>query len=80
MHVSTPPGRWSNAMSESARPHFSFVANDQQGRAHVIDVKLGESGREFWTEDGKRVTRARKGQYRIAETNIELTSDDPEAI
>ena len=59
---------------------IAFVPTDPQGCTHVIDVLIGESGPELWTEDGKRVTRIRRGHYRIASTNIELTSDDPEAI
>ena len=67
-------------MAQQSGLVIAFVATDPQGRTHVIDVVIGESGRELWTEDGKRVTRTRRGRYRTTETNIELTSDDPEAV
>jgi hypothetical protein len=67
-------------MAQQSGLVIAFVATDPQGRTNVIDVVIGESGRELWTEDGKRVTRTRRGRYRTTETNIELTSDDPEAV
>jgi hypothetical protein len=67
-------------MAEHSTLAFAFVANDPQGRALVIDVLIGESGRELWTEDGRPVTRVQRGRYRVLETGIELTSDDPEAV
>jgi hypothetical protein len=67
-------------MTEHSRLAFSFVATDPQGREIVIGVLDGGPWCELRTEGGKPVERIHRGRCHIIGTDVELTSEDPEAI
>ena len=73
----------------------SFIATDEGGHRHwllgfteYIDVPAtSRSGRKkkevaasIKTTDGKHVDRLGIGEYKVVETGVRLTSDDPDAI
>lgn len=66
----------------------SFIAHDQAGEAHTIEIfsKFITRGshtyrgvRTFVTESGDPVNYIRKGKYEIVHTDTLLFSDDPKA-
>jgi hypothetical protein len=59
---------------------IAFVATDSRGDVRIIDVLRRGLGHEFRTEHGQPVTRIRRGSYRLTGSDVELTSDDPEAV
>jgi hypothetical protein len=73
----------------------SFIATDERGGRHWLLVfteyvrvpSTGKGGAKekegatcIRTSEGKHVERQGKGKYKIMETGIVLTSDDPDAI
>jgi hypothetical protein len=73
----------------------SFIATDERGGRHWLLVfteyvrmpakgkggaKEKEGATSIRTTEGKPVDRRGKGEYRVMETGIKLTSDDPDAF
>jgi hypothetical protein len=73
----------------------SFIATDERGGRHWLLVfteyvripatgkggaKEKEAATRIRTTEGKHVERRGEGKYKVIETGIELTSDDPDAI
>jgi hypothetical protein len=70
---------------------FDFEARDVDGHTYPLSVWAGletaasqgeptghgEVTREIRTKDGLVVDRLGKGQYRIGDTGVQLSSDDP---
>jgi hypothetical protein len=67
-------------MRQQEVPIGAFIATNPYGKVCVIDVLPIKSGYELETEHGQPVTRIRRGRYRITGTEVELNSDDPEAL
>jgi hypothetical protein len=72
----------------------SFIANDGRGNPHwllvfteYIDVpatrksgpQMKEGPTTIRTTEGKHVDRLELGEYKVVETGVRLTSDDPDA-
>ena len=66
-----------------AKPSFSFLAQDNNGDVHLLDVFDITDGvekmRRITMRDGMHVNRLEKRKYALAETGEILTSDDPQA-
>jgi hypothetical protein len=73
----------------------SFIATDERGDRHWLLVfteyigvpatsksgaKKEEVGTSVKTTDGKHVDRLGRGKYKVVETGVRLTSDDPDAF